>query len=103
MLLELEEFLAECLKDGVEPLKASMKKPNYQALSNMRQLLKKHMRDPERVRQVASHRVQYQYGARENVSAEMVCLWLTEHLLDQHAPAFQKAAVDGVTLFEVRF
>ena len=60
---------------------------------------KKHM---ERLRQVASHRVQYQYSERESVSAEMVCLWLTEHLLDQHAPAFQKAAVDGVTLLEVR-
>ena len=101
MLLELEEFLAECLKDGVEPLKASMKKPNYQALSNMRQLLKKHMRDPERVRQVASHRVQYQYSERENVSPEMICLWLTEHLLDQYAGAFQKAGVNGVTLLEL--
>ena len=102
MLISLEAFLAETLKDGVEPLKTSMKKPNYAALTAMRQKLKKHMKEPERIREVASYRVQYaRSDERESVTNDQVCLWLQEHLLDQYAGGFQMAAVNGATLLDI--
>ena len=102
MLCKMEDFLTATLKDGVEPLKATMKKPNYSALTAMRQKLKKHMRDPERSVKVASWRVNYTPETeRDAVTSVTVCTWLQELFLDQYAGKFEKAGIDGEKLLEL--
>ena len=102
MLITIEDFLEEKLKDGVEPLKENMKKLNYQALTAMRQKMKKHMRDPNRVGEVSVYRVESTPAEeRSQVSVAMVCQWLQSHLLENYAGNFQKADIDGVKLLEL--
>jgi hypothetical protein len=102
MLITLEDFLEDKLKGGIEPLKASLKKLNFQGLNAVRQKMKKHMREPEREGEVSAYRVaNTPEDERDAVTTPMVCQWLQLHMLHQYAQNFDAAGINGKKLLEL--